>query len=1487
MNPVKSLPVSRLLLWGMMLLAFPALATDVVFNLSDARLGIGLATNRTVWIQGLAPNASGGTIIIGAKIITNSGASGSFTLTNLYGSTNSGLYYCTVQAPPQQTAFKILVTGTNLGTIYAADILVADASSTFPAGSVAWAAAVTDLRYAPSTNANVYTFVTATTATNIAAYQAFLATNNYAPTVTNIVNALGGSGVTATNLSGGALTQVTNIASTVTNGFIKNSFTTNTESASRLVVTNIVNAVGDVNYLKRNGASGTNLTLLADQPDNSGIAILWGTPNGIAGGVLGTGVIYGNGAGITNLNIGATTNVGTLGYSNTAQFLPLVTNIAQATQYPVASITNAGPLAYSNTMFVSNVAYATTIPVAQVTNAGNMAYSNTTQFLPLATNIALRASQDATNKLDTDLRAAIVGSTNLYIRNSFDTNTDAAAKGIVTNIVLALSGAVTNSVWATNAADGSITNTGQSVKLTTDLNANTKSLTNQGPSTYSTLVLERNANHSGNSGYSSTVLEVFGGAANSIAGSANTANNTLIGGIGNRFSVGSVAASGNVMLQGSTNSMDDDGPVTAFKDSAVIAGEYLRLGGASASYVLGSRATNAGFDGAFVWNSRQAGGFSAGTSNAFLLNSQNGVAINTNNPSGKALKVIGDSASDATTIGINPVFAGTTNVISATGFGSAAANGTFVWTSGALMTNYATAAYITNNAGTRQIKSSAGAVLYTSTTLTNGTWSISSGSAPGGATIYGETLNLNGLHFNGAFSSTNLDQRLASITNAGISSSTALRMIQTNAITATPSWYWMSSLGALGGSNQFERLYISDDGITWTATTNGINYRDPDFYTNAANGPISTEFSVLPWNNAFYACYNYDPYNTNLNAQALGIARSYDMTNWARIGLVRPWTNQVGAAVFAATWFVDDDASVYLIGAYRAGDFGLFKDLFSIKSLDGSMTNFAAPVAILSNTAAAYDGMVLRDHGTYKLWAVSSTGNNGILLATNSNITSLFTVVTNEIYFGSTGSGTFIPEAPNIVRSNRWNWRMYVRNTDTNGMMYADSTDGGVTWGVPHGLLPAGSTNWHAPGIIHILDKPNADSSPAFGLQPVPPPFNPVASNSYNGTFTGNGAGLTNLSVASPTFNANQFDSDGSTTNIKSGALVTNLVLKISAGGSTTIAHPSGSAILQVAEASGQIAAVNDGWFNGGFGTLSGTNLYVSGLSNYFAGAVNITSNLSVTGNLTSQGVPVVTNNFSISQTNLSNVTWSNSTIANGVYVHWNGTTLLISNAAVSTQGVKYGPSGLTNANNAAGYIAVGAQITVNQLEAKDYLQGDNAVFVGAAGDAGISRVAAGVSRFNANGSGSTVGNFQWAGEAYLATNMTMNTTTLSNINWGTTISVTTGRKYTFKAILFVSDALAADGVKIDFGGGTASETDFRAQVTAFDSALALSTHLDDITDTASAATFTGNGMLEIHGSFEPGSTGTFIPRFAKASDTAGAVLTLYRGSHITVFDSP
>lgn len=139
-------------------------------------------------------------------------------------------------------------------------------------------------------------------------------------------------------------------------------------------------------------------------------------------------------------------------------------------------------------------------------------------------------------------------------------------------------------------------------------------------------------------------------------------------------------------------------------------------------------------------------------------------------------------------------------------------------------------------------------------------------------------------------------------------------------------------------------------------------------------------------------------------------------------------------------------------------------------------------------------------------------------------------------------------------------------------------------------------------------------------------------------------------------------------------------------------------------------------------------------------------------------------------------------------------------------------------------------------------------------------------------------------GDSYLAADQTNATDTLASTTIST--SVVTGRKYTFKAIFYLADSVAAEGAKLDFDGGTATATSFRVHCTGFDSALVLSSQSSALATDFTIATLTGDGVVECHGSLETSSTGTFLPRFAQNTHATGT-LTLYRGSHVSTVEAP
>lgn len=130
-------------------------------------------------------------------------------------------------------------------------------------------------------------------------------------------------------------------------------------------------------------------------------------------------------------------------------------------------------------------------------------------------------------------------------------------------------------------------------------------------------------------------------------------------------------------------------------------------------------------------------------------------------------------------------------------------------------------------------------------------------------------------------------------------------------------------------------------------------------------------------------------------------------------------------------------------------------------------------------------------------------------------------------------------------------------------------------------------------------------------------------------------------------------------------------------------------------------------------------------------------------------------------------------------------------------------------------------------------------------------------------------------------TNLTVTPTAVT----GLSKYVYAGLGYEFTTVLFVNDSIAADGARVDFDGGTATMTDVRIHCTLFDTALLASTQTTAIATDFTAATVTGDAMMECHGGFTVNAAGTFVPRVAKNTNTTGTITT-YKNSTLVVHSS-
>jgi hypothetical protein len=311
-----------------------------------------------------------------------------------------------------------------------------------------------------------------------------------------------------------------------------------------------------------------------------------------------------------------------------------------------------------------------------------------------------------------------------------------------------------------------------------------------------------------------------------VAGVYNAAygNNSFIGGgVFNQISLG---ASNSVAL-GASNIITDNG--------------YH-------SFVIG-KGISQSYPHSFVWSDGESTPFSGTGTNQFLINTAGGVGINTNNPSGQALKVIGTTASDNYTVKDLSLLTATTNVIRVAGAGSASANGTYTWAGAAHYTNSASAELrLTNNtAGNWQLKSNT-VVLYSSTAQVAATWILQSGALAVPTSVYGAYENMDGLRILGHVSSTNLDSRFT-VSSAAVATNDSRPLTLSN-----------SSSSILIGSLAVSNATYSDFSINRSGSTSvgvdsyGNNFRmfpgsGGSYMFHRSSGAI---FSDIWGNNNYY-----------------------------------------------------------------------------------------------------------------------------------------------------------------------------------------------------------------------------------------------------------------------------------------------------------------------------------------------------------------------------------------------------------------------------------------------------------------------------------------------------------------------------------------------------------------------------------------------------------------------------------------------------------
>lgn len=273
-----------------------------------------------------------------------------------------------------------------------------------------------------------------------------------------------------------------------------------------------------------------------------------------------------------------------------------------------------------------------------------------------------------------------------------------------------------------------------------------------------------------------------------------------------------------------------------------------------------------------------------------------------------------------------------------------------------------------------------------------------------------------------------------------------------------------------------------------------------------------------------------------------------------------------------------------------------------------------------------------------------------------------------------------------------------------------------------------------------------------------------------------------------------------------------------------------------------------------------------------------------------------ISGNERICSTTAGNVTFQNSTGTVGTVIKSESTTLAVILKSDGTAGAQvsantFGVTNTTGSKNRPVWV-FSASDGGMYLDPTDRIRWSASANAGTGtNDTGIERLAAGVIGMNNGTAGTVTGAFlqNGGGRSVRTSDATNATTTLATT--GLSVTLLSGRKYTFDLNLIFNDSLAADGAKFDFNGGSATSTFIEAictmitaGATAFETVVEVTALNTSIADATLANT--NQGILSCHGHFVPSGNGTFIPQYAQNAHTTGT-LTLKRGSYFWVEDMP
>jgi hypothetical protein len=315
-------------------------AQTVTLDVSLANFQVTPTTNRAVKVAVLnLPSVNSGSVIIQDLGILTTDMNGNLSITNAI---NNSLWEFTVLAPPNQTVFRVLVLPNASGTINASNTLAASSTATFPAGTVAWAAAASDNRYIMATNSLPNGYLAFTTNGGV----------TFGPSSGNVDS-------TALHQANN-LSDVANVGTSQTNLLIfTNTYVTKTGTNN---VTGIVNVSGTLEL------NATNISLLFVPHVAAGSGIVTVT-NGDGSVVVSTNGSGGTGSGnsvAVSTGLGATTNGSTVTVFTNGVITGAITNVTAGANVTVT------PTGATASVAVNSFPYAslTGVPTAPSVVAG-------------------------------------------------------------------------------------------------------------------------------------------------------------------------------------------------------------------------------------------------------------------------------------------------------------------------------------------------------------------------------------------------------------------------------------------------------------------------------------------------------------------------------------------------------------------------------------------------------------------------------------------------------------------------------------------------------------------------------------------------------------------------------------------------------------------------------------------------------------------------------------------------------------------------------------------------------------------------------------------------------------------------------------------------------------------------------------------------------------------------------------------------------------